>query len=324
MRKKRIVTIGGGTGQFMLLSELARHDDIDITAIVNMTDAGGSTGLLRDELGVLPAGDARQALVALSGAQDVWRELFTYRFSEGGLSGHTMGNLVLGALEKMTGSFEKSLEQASRILQTKGAVLPITLENSQLIIETHNDEIFYGEDRIDESVVANPRAIYFNKHTPINPKASKAIREADMVVICPGNFYCSIMPNLLIHGMHQALRDSRATKVFISNLVSKYGHTTDMTVVDFVSQAHKAVDYAFIDVLLYNTQLELRDKDLEEKYRQDGEHLIHPGDINSLSIKTIAKKFIAKEKHIPQKGDTVKRSLIRHDASKIVKELLQL
>jgi uncharacterized cofD-like protein len=210
------------------------------------------------------------------------------------------------------------------LLQTKGEVLPITLDNSQLIIETHNDEIFYGEDTIDESVVADPRAIYFNKPTKINPKAAKAITQADIVIICPGNFYCSIMPNLLIDGMHQALRDSRGTKVFISNLVSKYGHTTDMTVADFVSRAHKAVDYAFVDVLLYNTQLELADKTLEEKYRNDGEHLIKPGPLEVLKLKAIGKKFIAKEKHMQQKGDTIKRSLIRHDAKKLVQEILKL
>lgn len=327
MRKKQVVTIGGGTGSFMVLSELKKYDNLKVTAVVNMTDAGGSTGLLRDELGVLPAGDARQALVALSESEKQWRDLFVYRFTEnsGGLSGHNFGNLFLGVLEKTTGSFEKALEQAGDMLKTKGRVVPITLDDSQLIIETHSDEVFYGEGTIDESVVANPRSIYFNKPTKLNSEAKKAIEQADIIIVCPGNFYCSIMPNLLISGMHHALAKSRAHKVFVANLVSKYGHTTDMTVVDFVHQAHRAIDLSFIDTVIYNTQTELTDKKLVEKYAADGEHLILPGELESLkNINLVGQKLITKELASKESGDTIKRSLIRHDAKKLVDIILKL
>lgn len=320
---KKIVTIGGGTGQFMLLSELKKHEDVEITAVVNMTDAGGSTGLLRDELGVLPPGDARQALVALSESEQVWRDVFTYRFSEGGLSGHTVGNVLLSALEKMTGSFEKSLDQASVLLQTKGTVLPITLDNTQLIIENDNDEVLYGEGNIDESQLGDPKAIYFSKPPKLNPKVTKATKDADVIIFCPGNFYCTVVPNLLIGGMHQVLHKSRAKKIFISNLVSKYGHTTDMTVADFINRAHKAVDYNFIDTVIYNTQLELSDKNLEQKYAEDGEHLISPGDLKNIDVEKIGKPLIAKKVIHPIDGDSVKRSYIRHDAKKLVDIILK-
>jgi len=322
MRTKKVVTIGGGTGSFMVLSELKKRENIEITAIVNMTDAGGSTGQLRDEIGVLPAGDARQALIALAQSEQEWRDLMTYRFEDGNMMGHSFGNLMLGALEKISGSFEDALMRASELLQVKGKVVPITLDDSQVIIETENDEIFYGENRIDESVVSNPRAIYFNKPTNLNIKARKAIEEADVIIICPGNFYCSIMPNLLVSGMHKALDKSRAKKYFVANLVSKYGHTTDMTVSDFVEQAHKAVDLSFIDTVLYNTQASI-DSELQAIYDADGEHLIDPGDIADMQgVEAVGLDLVAKDIVEQSKHDKVKRSLIRHDAKKLIDKIL--
>ena len=320
---KKVVTIGGGTGSFMLLSELKKRDDIEITAIVNMTDAGGSTGQLRDEIGVLPAGDARQALVALAQSEQQWRDLMTYRFEDGGMTGHSFGNLMLGALEKISGSFEQALNRASELLQVKGRVVPITTDDAHLIIETESDEVFYGENKIDESVVANPRAIYFNKPTTLHEEASKAITEADILIICPGNFYCSIMPNLIVSGMHKALEKSRAKKFFVANLVSKYGHTTDMTVTDFVKKAHNAVDLSFIDTVIYNTSHDI-DEELQAIYDADGEHLINEGDITELdSIEAVGLDLIAKKAPAQNKYDTVKRSLIRHNAEKLVDIILK-
>jgi len=319
MKKKKVVTIGGGTGSFMVLSELKKRENIDITAI-----AGGSTGQLRDEIGVLPAGDARQALVALAQSEQQWRDLMTYRFEDGNMSGHSFGNLMLGALEKISGSFEQALEKASELLQVKGRVVPITLADSQVIIETQNEEIFYGENKIDESVVANPKAIYFNKPTKLNSAAQLAIKQADILIICPGNFYCSIMPNLLVSGMHKALAKSRAKKYFIANLVSKYGHTTDMTVADFVEQAHKAVDLSFIDTVIYNTQTDI-DQQLQAIYEADEEHLIEPGSIGNIpSVNSVGADLVAKEKYVQGKSDSVKRSLIRHDEEKLIDIILKL
>jgi len=320
---KKVVTIGGGTGSFMVLSELKKREDVEITAIVNMTDAGGSTGQLRDELGVLPAGDARQALVALAQSEQQWRDLMTYRFEEGGMSGHNFGNILLGALEKISGSFEHALLRASELLQVRGQVVPITLDDADLIIETHKDEIFYGENRIDESVVVNPKAIYFSKPTHLNKSAYEAIISADVLVICPGNFYCSIMPNLLVSGMHKALAKSRAKKFFVANLVSKYGHTTDMTVADFVDRAHKAVDLSFINTVIYNTNQDI-DPELQAIYDADEEHLINAGTIEELvSAETVGVDLVAKEKVKQNEHDKVKRSLIRHDAKKLIDIILK-
>src|SRR6185369_8514565 len=145
---KKVVTIGGGTGSFMLLSGLKQYP-IELSAIVSMADDGGSTGVLRDELGVLPPGDVRQCLVALSNTPEILRELINYRFATGGLEGHSFGNLLLSALEKITGDFGKAVEEAAQILNVRGEVIPVTLSNTRLYMELRNGRILVGEHEIN-------------------------------------------------------------------------------------------------------------------------------------------------------------------------------
>lgn len=178
---KKIVTIGGGTGSFTLLSGIKNLPDIELTAIVAMTDDGGSTGVLRDELGVLPPGDVRQCLAALSSEDKVMRELMNYRFESGGLEGHSFGNIFLAALEKVTGSFSSGVEVASEILKIKGRVLPVTVEKAHLSLKLKDGTTLEGEDKINnfdiESVGVD---IIYIENSKINPHIEKTLIESEI------------------------------------------------------------------------------------------------------------------------------------------------
>ena len=243
---KKIVTIGGGTGSFVLLSGLKNYP-VHLSAIVSMADDGGSTGVLRDELGVLPPGDIRQCLVALSDSSEKMRELMNYRFERGTLKGHNFGNLLLSALEKINKGFLKGLEEASQILNVKGEVIPVTDSGINLYMELKNGKVLKGEPRnstklslrgehqINPNFEIEKRGIkkfYLNPKVKANKKVIQRIREADMVIIGPGNLYCSILPNFLVAGISEAVHESKATVVFNCNLVNKKGHTEKFTLDD--------------------------------------------------------------------------------------------
>src|SRR3989338_8431349 len=192
MKNKNIVTIGGGTGSFTLLSGLKKYP-VNISAIVSMADDGGSTGVLRDELGVLPPGDVRQCLAALSESSDLMRQLFNYRFESGKLEGHSFGNLFLSALEKIAGGFQRGVEEAGQILNIKGQVIPVTESDVTIVMELINGKILNGEDEINHNFDIEEIGIqkFFLKPEPkANPKALESIKEADAILIGPGSFYC--------------------------------------------------------------------------------------------------------------------------------------
>jgi uncharacterized cofD-like protein len=203
-RGPRIVVIGGGTGSFAVLSALKNYAR-DITAIVNMIDDGGSTGVLRDELGALPPGDIRQCLVALSESDQTLRDLFNYRFEKGTFGGHSFGNLFRTALEKVTGSFAEGVEAASQILNIQGHVVPATTDNVRLALETADGRIIRGEDQIGEGQATDklftkgqPHRLYLEPDAMLNPLAKAAIESADIIVVAPGKLYSSILPSFLI------------------------------------------------------------------------------------------------------------------------------
>ena len=233
---KNIVTIGGGTGSFVLLSGLKRHP-VNLSAIVSMADDGGSTGVLRDELGVLPPGDIRQCLVALSDSSDEMRQLMNYRFERGALKGHSFGNLLLGALEKINGGFLAGLKEAVKILNVKGEVIPVTADAVNLILDLKDGSTIKGEAAINRSSVLERigiKRLYLRPRAHANAHAIKKIKEADIIIIGPGNFYCSIIPNLLVDGIADAIRISKATVILNCNLVNKNGHTERFTLDDYV------------------------------------------------------------------------------------------
>ena len=239
---KRVVTIGGGTGLYTALMGLKRYF-FRPTAIVSMADDGGSSGRLRDEFGHLPPGDVRQCLIALSANRHVSRtirQLFEYRFDKGeGLEGHSVGNLLLTALTEITGSTERALEEASQLLNVAGRVLPVTTDDVRLCARLRDGTIIVGERHIDVRTV-KPEVridhVYLTPVARIHPEADEAIREADVIVIGPGDLYTSVLPNLLVDGVPEAIRSSKATKIYVCNLMTKKGETDGFAVSDFASE----------------------------------------------------------------------------------------
>jgi len=223
MKRLKIVTIGGGTGSFTLLRGLKKYP-VDISAIVSMADDGGSTGVLRDELGVLPPGDVRQCLVALSDSSDVLRRLMNYRFAAGKLKGHSFGNLLLSGMEKITGSFSEGVEEVSRILNVRGEVIPVTKDNISLCMELNSGKILNGQSEIWKSDIIEKNGIkkfYLKPTVKANPRAISRLKEADVVVIGPGSHYGSVLPNLLVEGISSAIVKSKAIVIYNCNLVNK-------------------------------------------------------------------------------------------------------
>ena len=329
MRNKRIVTIGGGTGSFVVLSGLKRYP-VDISAIVSMADDGGSTGVLRDELGVLPPGDARQCLVALSGSSDIVRALMSYRFENGGLKGHNFGNLLLSALEKISGSFGAGIEEASAILNVKGAVIPVTQDNITLHMALADGSALKGENEIYTSTQiqrAGLKKIFLEpENAKAHPKAIRAIKQADIVVIGPGTHYSSIIPNLLVKDIARAVRDTRAKVVYICNLVNKEGQTEGFTLDDHARSIESYIGKGRIDFVIFNVQKPPRK--LIEKYQSKKELLVKFDRRSSekRSYQVIEAAILNKRAITYSKADVIaaQRSFIRHDGEKIAKILLML
>jgi uncharacterized cofD-like protein len=323
----KIVVLGGGTGSFTLLSSLKDHSK-SIVALVNMVDDGGSTGVLRDELGVLPPGDVRQCLVALSGVPEM-RDLFSYRFEEGTLQGHTLGNLLLTAVEKMTGDFSKAVEMASEILRINGRVVPVTLDNIRLKMEWPEQSVtLSGEHSIDAdsflhdprqaklSLVPNPRA---------NPTALAAIEQADLIVVAPGDLYTSLGPLLVVEGVGDALRKTKAKTMYVANLVTKKGQTDGFSVSDHVTEIERFAGGPFLDYVLYNKQVP--SVEIAARYRAEGAYVVK-ADTEALSTKHYLARggdFLGEvAKTATSDVLPVTRSYIRHNAHAVVHAIMEL
>ncbi len=325
---KKIVTIGGGTGSFVLLSGLKKYP-VRLSAIVSMADDGGSTGILRDELGVLPPGDIRQCLVALSDSSDKMRELMNYRFENGGLKGHSFGNLLLSALEKINGNFLKGVEDVSGLLNVKGEVIPVTDSDVNLYMELNNEKVLKGEHQINLDSEIEKRGIkkiYLKPKARANKKALQRIKEANMIIIGPGNFYCSIIPNFLVNGIAKAVRDSKAIIVFNCNLVNKKGHTEKFTLDDYAGIINKYLGKERIDFITFNSSRPA--EKLVDKYQKHKEFLVpFKKELKrERNYKIILTPLLRKEASKPNKVDVLanQRVFIRHDPDKLAKTLMLL
>lgn len=324
---KKIVTIGGGTGQFTLLSGLKKYSErspegrlVELSAIVTMADDGGSSGLLRDELGVLPPGDIRQCLVALSESDKTLRELFLYRFETGGLKGHNFGNLFLSALEKMTGSFDAAVKKAAEILRIRGKVIPVTLDNVRLTAEFLDGRIVEHESNLEKEKITKETKLFLDPQPSSNPEAIRSIMEADLAVLGPGNFYLSLIPNLLVSGIVEALRKTRAKKIYICNLMNKENHTGGFTVSDYTEILSKYSDGNLFDRLVYNTKRP--PEELLSRYAEEGEFVEYD---NVKSLPNYLGADLLIDKLYEQKSsDPLRRTLIRHDPDKLAKILMEL
>jgi len=260
-RGPKIVAIGGGTGLSSLLRGLKEHTG-NLTAIVTVADDGGSSGVLRRELGVLPPGDVRNCIIALADAEPLVTKLFQYRFSDGsGLAGHSFGNLFIVAMSGVTGNFEDAIRQTSRVLAVRGEILPSTLANVTLCARTEDSRTIHGESSIGHSIAANGttdriRHVYLlPENPPAHPEAVRAILEADLIILGPGSLYTSVLPNLLVQGIRRSVVASSATKMYVCNVATQQGETDDFSVADHVAVIEEHIGKGTINYVLANNNL---------------------------------------------------------------------
>ncbi len=321
-----IVVIGGGTGSFTVLSSLKEHTR-NISAIVNMADDGGSTGILRDEQGSLPPGDVRQCLVALSRAPETLRTLFNYRYEGGTLSGHAFGNLLLSALEKTTGNFGIAVQTASKLLNITGQVLPVTLEDCKLVHLTPDGRTITGQHAVENHSM-NPDVrpnLRLEPAVKLNPKVARALERADLIVIAPGNLYASLAPTLLVPGFAAAIIASKAPLVSVINLVTKPGQTDGFKVGDFADEIERFIGAHRLDYVIYNTQRP--DKSLLKKYAAAGEYWVESGEstLTNAHFQAIGAPLVSGDIPTFQPGDTlIRRTLIRHDGARLAQTIMSL
>ncbi|MBS3148613.1 YvcK family protein [Candidatus Woesearchaeota archaeon] len=307
-----VVVIGGGTGSYTVLKGLKQLTS-GITAIVSMFDSGGSTGLLRDEFGVLPPGDVRRCLIALA-EDETLRDLFQYRFkTDSSLHGHSLGNLFITALKHITGSDAQAIKLASRLLRIKGTVLPVTLGNAHLLAELEDGTTIKGETHID--IPAHNGALRISKlklDPPVtaNDEALAAIEKADLVVIGPGDLFTSVLPNLLVDGVSCALSKTKALKVYVCNLMTKFGETTNFTASEHLKEIIKYGCKP--DVILCNNAS--YSQELIKAYHENKQT---PVDIDKEAISRLGVELVTA-------ALSTSPDLIRHDSLKLANALLLL
>ena len=328
-KELKIAVIGGGTGSFTLLSAL-KFKTPQLVALVNMADNGGSTGVLRDELGVLPPGDIRQCLVALSNTPEL-RDLFNYRFTDGSLKGHAFGNLFLTALEKMKGNFAEGVEFASQLLNITGVVEPVTLSDVTLKMRGPDGEIVEGEHNIGYSkfkLGEKSPEFWLDPSPETNPRAITAINQADMVVIAPGNLYGSLAPALIAPGIQKALQTTKALKIYVCNLVTKPGQTDNFMVHDFANEINRLCGGEVLDAVLFNT--ETPSKKLLKKYAKDDEMSVEYDEdiLNESAFLAVGAPLLSgvvwQNKNAASDPMVDDRTLIRHDPQAVANALFDL
>lgn len=254
-RGPKIVAIGGGTGLSTLLRGLKEHTG-NLTAIVTVADDGGSSGVLRRELGVLPPGDVRNCIIALADAEPLVTKLFQYRFSDGsGLAGHSFGNLFIVAMSGVVGNFEDAIRQTSRVLAVRGQIIPSTLANVTLCARTEDLRTIHGESSIGDANGRIRHVYLLPDNPPAHPEAVRAILEADLIILGPGSLYTSVLPNLLVQGIRRSVSASPATRVYVCNVATQHGETDGFSVGDHVKVIEDHAGKGFISYVLANDKL---------------------------------------------------------------------
>jgi uncharacterized cofD-like protein len=261
-RGPKIVAIGGGTGLATLLRGLKEYTG-NLTAIVTVADDGGSSGVLRRELGVLPPGDVRNCIAALADAEPLVTNLFQYRFSDGsGLAGHSFGNLFIVAMSGVVGNFEDAIRQTSRVLAVRGQIIPSTLANVTLCARTEDERTIEGESKIGPSITNGDgptgriQEIYLlPENAPAHPEAVRAILEADLIVLGPGSLYTSVLPNLLVEGIRRSIVASPAPKLYACNVATQHGETDGFDVAAHVKTLEEHLGKGVISTVLANNNV---------------------------------------------------------------------
>ncbi|CAM2884498.1 gluconeogenesis factor YvcK family protein [Hathewaya histolytica] len=315
VRGPKVVVIGGGTGLSNLLRGLKRFTS-NITAIVTVADDGGGSGVLRDDLGMLPPGDIRNCILALAHTEPVMEELLQYRFTDGRLKGQSFGNLFLAAMDGISENFMEAVQKVSSVLAVTGKVLPVTLKDVTLKARLNNGNIIEGESNIPKEAIKQNSNI---ERVFIEPRDARALREAvlaikdaDAIIFGPGSLYTSIIPNLLVKEIKEEVHKSSAIKIYVSNLMTQKGETDDYTVKDHIKAIYNHAGKGIIDYAIVNKGTV--DNDLEEKYKKKGATLVKVDkeEIEKLKIKVIEANLVK-----------VKGGYIRHDTVRMCRIIIK-
>jgi len=315
IRGPKIVVIGGGTGLSTMLRGLKKYTN-NITAIVTVADDGGGSGVLRDDLGILPPGDIRNCILALADTEPLMEELLQYRFKDGRLKDQSFGNLFLAAMDGISNNFEEAVQKMSSVLAVTGRVIPVTLDNMTLKAKLKNGIIIDGESNIPKGVIDNNSAI---DEVFIEPKdaiaikeALVAINEADAVILGPGSLYTSIIPNLLVREIRNALDVTKAIRIYVSNIMTQPGESDNYGVKDHIMAINKhakckIVDYAVVNVGKISSEV-------QQKYLNDNSNMvnINEEEVTKLGIGVIKSDFVKTEK-----------GYVRHDEDKLATILVE-
>ncbi len=318
---KTVTVIGGGTGTFVVLSGLKAFP-LDLGVIVTMMDTGSSTGILRDQLGVLPPGDLRQCLVALSDASSLWRELFLYRFDKGDLKGHNFGNIFLSALEKVSSDYQEVIDTAGFVLKTKGVVFPVTFEQAHICVRYETGEVVKEEENIDSNAKEKSRIVdaYIEPQVKPNPRAIERIEKSDVIIIGPGDIYTSIVPVLATPGISKAMKKTKAQIVFVMNLMTKAGQTTGYTAGDHLVDIEKYLGRRVDTVIMNNQPIP---EFIHHWYVDHEEKEVINDLTGSKLLKVIEAAIIEDVPHGQRKGDMLMRSILRHNPQKLAKVIYE-
>ncbi|MBC8063941.1 MAG: YvcK family protein [Chlorobia bacterium] len=309
-----IVALGGGTGLSTLLRGLKHHSS-NITAIVTVTDDGGSSGKLIKDKGMIPPGDIRNCLVALAEAEKAMTDLFQHRFKNdsGTLSGHSMGNLLIAALaDQSRGDFEKAIESASAVLAIRGKVIPSTLEHVRLRALLEGGLEICGETAIVEAGQKIRKVFLDPASVPPHPSALEAISDADIILIGPGSVFTSVIPNLLVPGIAEALKNSPAPKVYICNVMTQPGESDSFTASEHITAVLNSVEMKIFDYVMINTATPSEASVVS--YREAGQHWVEPDvdRIRAMGLRVISGNFMSET------------DVVRHDAMRVAERVLKL
>jgi uncharacterized cofD-like protein len=312
----KIVTIGGGTGLSTMLRGLKAFSS-NITAIVTVADDGGGSGVLRQDLGMLPPGDIRNCILALADTEPIMEKLLQYRFPDGMLKGQSFGNLFLAAMDGISTSFEEAVRKMSDVLAVTGRVLPVTLDDIRLCAELEDGYVVCGESKIgkhDTFHKGRIQRVYLEPETakPL-PEVLEAIAEADIIVMGPGSLYTSVIPNLLVEGMFETIRRSNAVKVYVCNVMTQPGETEGYSVSEHIAAIEKHSCNGIVDYCIVNTA-EIPEE-LKQKYQEDGAETV------KVDFELLAKVGI---KVVGGNFASVKNSYIRHDPGKLAEAVIDL
>ena len=313
-RGPKIVAIGGGTGLSTMLKGIKKITN-NLTAIVTVGDDGGSSGKLREELGVLPPGDIRSCIAALADDEDLVAKLFQYRFKDcAGLGGHSFGNLFLTAMCAITGDMVRAVKESSNVLSIRGRVLPSTLDDMRLVAEMEDCSIIRGESNIPESGKKIKRLFTEPSNCKPLEDAIVAIHDADLIILGPGSLYTSVIPNLLIKDIAKAVSKSKAKKIYVCNIMTQPGETDGFTVSDHIKTLlNHAKQDKILDAVLVNTDLP---QDLIAPYKNAGSEpvVVDVEEINKMGIQVVQKNLVEDKRF--EDGHS---SFVRHSPSRLAR-----